>query len=384
MNSSLVWCFIIIALASTLCVSEAITNYIASSRRLQDNMFKQGVKRTWGEFFLELVGVGESKFLTVGFLIAILLGAVANITVLISCMSSDTRSVYLFRVSTEDLINAATNTTTISANDLRIDGLPNHWYWGFSGVCAIHGNNSDDKVSCKKSFPPTMTIEDMITFAVTTQLDEDTSSAAIAKHIKPWTSALAQVEDDLAPASRPKTYFKAAVALTLISTILSILLLPLGIASLSVLRGKLHRWILYGIAFLDAMSFLGAGILAIYAMNDGPRGLIQLSDIDQGNERTFIGPGFYVLFAGVLFTLISIGLFFCIAFIVLILIIFAVMACFTSVCSGGGSKRQATGYNYDPSHHGGGGGGAAVEEPKHDTYEHPNYYSNSNYYNTQK
>ncbi|KAL6413364.1 hypothetical protein AUP68_02873 [Ilyonectria robusta] len=49
-------------------------------------------------------------------------------------MSASTRTVYLFRVSTEDLINAATNTTTISAADLRIDGLPNHWYWGLSGA----------------------------------------------------------------------------------------------------------------------------------------------------------------------------------------------------------------------------------------------------------
>lgn len=49
-------------------------------------------------------------------------------------MSASTRTVYLFRVSTEDLINAATNTTTISAVDLRIDGLPNHWYWGLSGA----------------------------------------------------------------------------------------------------------------------------------------------------------------------------------------------------------------------------------------------------------
>ncbi|KAH7155736.1 hypothetical protein B0J13DRAFT_655373 [Dactylonectria estremocensis] len=326
-------------------------------------MFKPGVKRSWGGFFLEQVGVGESKFLSIWFLIAILLGAVANITVLVSCMSSTTRSIYLFRVSTEDLINAATNTTTISAADLRIDGLPNHWYWGLSGVCTVHGssNNSDEQVSCDKSFPPTMTIEDMIAFAVTTKFDVGTSSAVIAKHIKPWTSALAQVEDELAPVSRPKTFFKAAVALTLLSTILSLLLLPLGIAAISALRGKLHRWILYAIAFFDAISFLGAGILTIYAMNEGPRALIQLSGIDQGNERTFLGPGFYVLFAGVLFTLISIGLFFCVAFIVVLFIVFIILAC----CSSGG-------------------GGSAKEKKPSNTYAHPNYYSNDNYYYTQK
>ncbi|KAK7431196.1 hypothetical protein QQZ08_002236 [Neonectria magnoliae] len=339
-------------------------------------------KRTWGELFLHTVGVGESKTLSVWFIIAILLGLVAKITVLVSCMSSSTRSVYLFRVSADDLVNAATNTTTVSADALRIDGLPNHWYWGFSGVCAVH---SGGKVSCKRSFPPTMTIEDMITFAVESQLDEDTSSASVAKQIKPWTSALAQVEDDLASPSRPKSFLKAAIALTLISTILSFVLLPLGAVSLT---GRLHRWILYAVAFVDGLSFLGAGILAIYAMDQGPRGLIQLSGIDQGNERTFIGPGFYVLFAGVLFTLISIGLFFCVAFCVVLLIGFIVMACMSSCCGSGGNSNNA---NYQPDYNTGGGGGGGVNDnggmdyKARETYQeqnHPNYYSNSNYYNT--
>lgn len=35
-------------------------------------MFKRGVQRSKSEFFLELLGVGESKFLSIWFLIAIL------------------------------------------------------------------------------------------------------------------------------------------------------------------------------------------------------------------------------------------------------------------------------------------------------------------------
>ncbi|KPM45968.1 hypothetical protein AK830_g640 [Neonectria ditissima] len=339
-------------------------------------------ERSWGQFFLHIVGVGESRLLSVWFLVAILLGLIAKITVLISCMSPSTRSVYLFRVSADDLVNAATNATTASADALRIDGLPNHWYWGFSGVCAVH---SGGDVSCKRSFPPTMTIEDMIAFAVATQRDEDASSAAVAKHIKPWTSALAQVDDDLTPASRPRSFFKAAVALTLISTILSFVLLPLGAVSLA---GRLPRWILYAVAFVDALAFLAAGVLVIYAMDQGPRGLIQLSGIDQGNERTFVGPGFYVLFAGVLFTLISIGLFFCVAFCLVLFIIFIVMACMSSCCGSGSGNNNNV--DYRDEHNTGGGGvsnGGGMDYKAREAYQeqnHPNYYSNANYYNTRK
>ncbi|KAM0441179.1 hypothetical protein ACHAPT_000485 [Fusarium lateritium] len=297
-------------------------------------------KRTWGELFAHQLGWGESKGLSVWFMISILIGLVTNFVILVGCMSPATQSIYLFRVSSQDLIDAATNTTRVPAKDLRIDELPNHWYWGLSGVCVIHPDEKSP--TCQRSFPPTMTIEDMITFAVKAKMPEDASESAIAKRVKPWATALSQVKDDLPPSSRPESFLKGAVALTIISTLLSFLVLPLAVLSLSLLRGKLQRWVYYGIAMIDTMAFLGAGILIIYAMNDGPRSLIQLSGIDQGNERTFVGPGFYVLFAGVLFKLISIGIFFSIAFIIVILIIFAIIACISEAVdgdSGSGSKE---------------------------------------------
>lgn len=53
--------------------------------------------------------------------------------VLISCSSPDTHSIHLFRVGSAELIDAAANLTDISANDLQIEDLPDHWYWGLSG-----------------------------------------------------------------------------------------------------------------------------------------------------------------------------------------------------------------------------------------------------------
>ncbi|RSM02544.1 hypothetical protein CDV31_010849 [Fusarium ambrosium] len=297
---------------------------------------KRRKERTWGELFAHQLGWGESKGLSIWFMISILIGLVANFVILVGCMSPATQSIYLFRVSSQDLIDAATNTTRVSAKDLRIDELPNHWYWGLSGVCAMY---PDEKTPiCQRSFPPTMTIEDMITFAVETKMSGEASESSITKRVKPWTNALSQVKDDIPSSSRPESLLKGAVALSLISTLLSFLVLPLAVLSLSLLRGKLQRWVYYCIAMVDTMAFLGAGILVIYAMNDGPRSLIQLSGIDQGNERTFVGPGLYVLFAGVLFKLISIGIFFSIAFIIVIMIVFAIIACISEAIDGDSSN----------------------------------------------
>ncbi|KAJ4195762.1 hypothetical protein NW755_001924 [Fusarium falciforme] len=191
-----------------------------------------------------------------------------------------------------------------------------------------------------------MTIEDMITFAVKTKMSDKASESSIAKHIKPWTNALSQIQDGLPSPSRPESLPKGAVALSLISTLLSFLVPPLAVLSLSTLRDRLQRWVYYCIAMVDTMDCLGVGILVIYAMNDGPRSLIQLSGIGQGNERTFVGPGFYVQFAGVLFKLISIGIFFSIAFIIVfiivIMIVFAIIACISEIIdsdSSSGSKE---------------------------------------------
>ncbi|KAM6537772.1 hypothetical protein FALCPG4_003677 [Fusarium falciforme] len=255
-----------------------------------------------------------------------------------------TQPIYLFCVSSQDLVDAATNTSRVSAKDLRIDELPGHWYWGLSDICAIY---PDEKTpTCQRSLPPTMTIEDMITFAVKTKMSEKASESSIAKHIKPWTNALSQIQDGLPSPSRPESLPKGAVALSLISTLLSFLVLPLAVLSLSTLRGRLQRWVYYCIAMVDTMDCLGVGILVIYAMNDGPRSLFQLSGIGQGNERTFVGPGFYVQFAGVLFKLISIGIFFSITFIIVfiivIMIVFAIIACISEIIdsdSSSGSKE---------------------------------------------
>lgn len=58
--------------------------------------------------------------------------------VLISCSSPDTHSIHLFRVGSAELVDAAANLTDVSVNDLQINELPDHWYWGLSGQYMFH------------------------------------------------------------------------------------------------------------------------------------------------------------------------------------------------------------------------------------------------------
>lgn len=149
------------------------------------------------------------------------------------------------------------------------------------------------------------------------------------KHLMaPWTKALGKLSSDLTAKHDSFTAFiRVTAALTVVSTILAIALAGLGFASLTFWHGKPARWMLYMGAFADACMFTAAGVMAIFAMNHGPRAVIEMSGIEQGNERTFVGPGFFVLFAGAFFKLISIGVFFILAFSAVLLVVFLVYCC---------------------------------------------------------
>ncbi|KAH6900669.1 hypothetical protein B0T10DRAFT_453182 [Thelonectria olida] len=294
-------------------------------------------KRTTAQALRQAVGIGESRDWSFWFMIALVLGLVANVVVLMACLAPRTKALYLFRVDAESLVDAAANTTTVAAEDLRIDALPSSWYWGLTGVCVEHDG---DAVSCKWAFPPVMTVGDMMTFAIEAKLGSDASTSSVAQQMKPWASALAQVESHLAPSSRPTTFFTVAFAAAVASTALSIILFILGILSLSVLRGRFPRWILYLISFLDAASFLSAGILIVLAMDQGPRGLINYSPTDQGSWRSHVGSTLLVLFVGVLFKFLSIPLFFCLVFFAAFMAIFVGILAISCCCDSDDSTED--------------------------------------------
>ncbi|CAJ0552607.1 Ff.00g006850.m01.CDS01 [Fusarium sp. VM40] len=280
------------------------------------------------EFLLRIIGIGDAKYRLIWFMLAILLGLIGNMVVLISCSSPDTHSIHLFRVGSAELVDAAANLTDVSVNDLQINELPDHWYWGLSGMCAVY--NRTNEALCKHAFPPSFSVEEMVSFAIETHLREGDGPSVLKRKMLPWTTALAQVKDELVMPSRLKALMQGAAALSLISTLISFALLPLTILYLTILRDQLRCWMLYIVAFLDAVAFLGAGVFVENAMEEGPRGLINLSGVSQ--EPGVRGPGSVALTLGVLIKFLAIELFLCLAFLGVVLVLWLVYVCL-SICA---------------------------------------------------
>ncbi|KAM0301590.1 hypothetical protein ACHAPM_005822 [Fusarium culmorum] len=281
-----------------------------------------------GTFFLRIIGVGEARIGMIWFMLAILLGFIANIVVLIGCASPDTQSVYLFKVGSADLVNATANVTGISPNKLKTVELPEYWYWGLSGVCMNVKTRSlfgdEEKITCKQSFPPVFTVEDMISFAVETQLGDNKNTSTKAKMMEPWKQALARIQDRLVDPSRPRDLMKAAAAFCVLSTILSPIIMILTVLYFTILRDHLKRWMLYALAFLDALLFTGAGAMIGYAMREGPRGIIELAGIPQSG---MYGPGNTAFTLGALVKYIAIELFLVLFLLGLFLVLWLIYCC---------------------------------------------------------
>ncbi|KAF7553113.1 hypothetical protein G7Z17_g3843 [Cylindrodendrum hubeiense] len=265
-----------------------------------------------GNIFLRLVGVGECRRSSVWFMIAIFAALIGNMVVLIGCMSPSTQPLYLFRVGSNELVRAAANLTSVPETDLRSEALPSYWYWGLSGMCVAH-NSTGETMSCIQSFPPVMGIEDMVTFGIRKQLGVDFNNSYLEEILSPWNAVLAELDGTLIPPSRSESHLKGAAALSVLSTIVSFLLLPLTVLHITTMRDQLHRWMLYIIAFIDATFFIGAAVLADKAINDGPRELIHLAGTIP--EFPIRGPSSAIFAWGSLLKLLSIEIFLVIAFL---------------------------------------------------------------------
>jgi hypothetical protein len=295
---------------------------------------------SWGSALLVTLGRGESRPWRIVFAIATVLGLAANFIVLLGCMTPSTQSIYLFRVNSQDLINATASLTNVSVDALEGAWLPTHWYFGLSGTCAVW---DDDSIACKRAFPPSLSVESMLNLAIssspnppstkddlknTETNDKDEEDSDNGDLPQPWRRALKDLSPLLsAPSPSPSTYLKITSALSILSTLGAITLLTLTILSLTpVWDGHPPRWLLYGPAFLDASLVAAAGVLIIQALRgSGPRVLLEMADLaDKGGVRGYVGPGAFVLFAGALVKLISVPIFLVLVFFPVLLVVFII------------------------------------------------------------
>lgn len=182
----------------------------------------------------------------------------------------------------------------------------------------------EEKITCKQSFPPVFTVEDMISFAVETQLGDNKNTSVKAKMMEPWKHALVKIEDRLVDPSRPRDLMRAAAAFCVLSTILSPIIMILTVLYFTILRDHLRRWMLYSLAFLDALLFTGAGVMIGYAMREGPRGIIELAGMPQSG---MYGPGNTAFTLGALVKYIAIELFLVLFLLGLFLVLWLIYCC---------------------------------------------------------
>lgn len=191
--------------------------------------------------------------------------------------------------------------------------LKNHWLIHvLLGVCAEY---FDETVSCRQTLLHMMSLEDSIKFSVEKKMRPDGSAISIEERIRPWTEALEEIRSLIPPISRTRALWKAGFILTITSAVLSSLLSLSGILLVSVLRGKIDRWILHAGAILDSIMLITAGILFIFAVRSSPRALLKISEVRPVEPKDYIGGAFVFLFMSASFKLASIGLVFAAVFL---------------------------------------------------------------------
>lgn len=179
------------------------------------------------------------------------------------------------------------------------------------------------------------------------------NETALSSTLAPWASFIRSSSIDGSSktvnprlhTSRTKflSFSRASAALAVLALLTSASLLVVAVASLHHrFQGKVRLWMLYLGTLFDGLLLLASAILAIYAMNEGPRAIVRYAGLEKQHEpNDFLGPGMYVLAAGVLVKFLAIaGVFIgflLFGFISLVVSCLAVMcAC---ACLAGGAER---------------------------------------------
>jgi hypothetical protein len=198
----------------------------------------------------------------------------------------------------------------------------------FLGICIdvqTRGLFEDTKsVSCKPAFPPVFSVEEMIQFSIQAHLGDSATESLVKKKMAPWTSALAKIQDDLVDPSRPRDLMKGAAALCVLSTILSAITMIITVFYFTLLRGILKRWMLYALALLDAMLFVGCAVMVGYAMREGPRGIIEHAGMP---ESGIYGPGNVAFTLGALIKFVAMEVFLCLLLLSLVIVLWLLYCC---------------------------------------------------------
>ncbi|KAH6885807.1 hypothetical protein B0T10DRAFT_563798 [Thelonectria olida] len=262
----------------------------------------------------EMWGLEEnSRGWRIWLIFAVLLGFVVNFIAVLGCLSDATSSIHLYKVGQTDLLAAIEVVTNRSAESFQNPALPDTWYWGLSGVC-------DSNHHCEKDFPPTYSLGGIVENSLKAELADN--KAAYTAAIAPWASVIRT--DAIDGSSKTKnrrlhddrqnfvSFNKASAAMAVLALLTSASVLITALATAS--SRKVPLWALYFGTFVDGMFLLASLILAIYAMNYGPRSLMRAAEgagvaavPELKDPGRYLGPGMYTLAAGVMVKFLAIA-----------------------------------------------------------------------------
>lgn len=211
----------------------------------------------------------------------ILVSLVTNCVFLIGCMVPGTVDLALYRVKVAVLAEGLP-ALALNGNQPQLlhPELPTYWYWGMAGVCDVYDSKSETR--CRRQFPPTGNLITIVEESLRDRLGSG-QETLINSIVSDWDATLNSIDSSKLRDKEAKftSESKASAALAILAMILEAGIPFLALASLKLTCGA---------SFFTAMVSVGAGVLAIFSMNDGVHGVVDTHEHG--------GLGIILLFVG--------------------------------------------------------------------------------------
>ncbi|KAK4223750.1 hypothetical protein QBC38DRAFT_43030 [Podospora fimiseda] len=235
----------------------------------------------------------------------ILLSLGANVLFLLSCLTPTIKEIALYRVNVTQLaqnlqIQGLNNSRDVS--HLIHPALPTYWYWGISGICDVH---EDETVNCRQKFLPTQGLLNLIEESLRDRLSNDTNDSdnnteqIVQDVVSAWNTTVSKPRVATFVARKERgllVRLKASAALAIVAIVLDSIF---AIIVPCLVKGKFKK----GLSTLPVLSGLvaaAAGTLAILSMKYGVRGMV--------NTGEHGGPAIIIIFVGVALKALPIAL----------------------------------------------------------------------------
>ncbi|KAK4450609.1 hypothetical protein QBC34DRAFT_402936 [Podospora aff. communis PSN243] len=227
-----------------------------------------------------------------------------NFVFLLGCSSPATVKLALNRVEVDtlalSLLRLAYNDTR-NASQLLHPGLPAYWYWGTSGICSV--TDSQHPIHCRPDFPAT---DDLwtIVWKSAGDLNIDQVQENGMRLSDAWNDALMALPSSTIRDNEYKAIRKteASIGLCIVAVIFDFLIPPFALWKLKksqIAKGKgkgRTSKSVYLASLFSSLLAIAAGVLAISAMKDGVRSIVDTDGFEAGQVRGLSGdgPGMFV------------------------------------------------------------------------------------------